>query len=179
MAGIGTHWASAANTPWRWWKREQYQGGTHTPFLISWPGHMGNRGGTMNADVADIVDVTPTLLDLAHVTPDTSKEPIDGISIAGVFKGQKIERNAPLFFEHYGARGILDGRWKLVSLAPEGPGHKRKTYRPWHLYDIATDRTEMHDLADAHPEIVARLDRDWKDWAKDVGAPHYDEPAES
>src|SRR3546814_8642391 len=73
MAGIGTHWASAANTPWRWWKREQYQGGTHTPFLISWPGHMGNRGGTMNADVADIVDVTPTLLDLAHVTPDTSR----------------------------------------------------------------------------------------------------------
>src|SRR3546814_4962299 len=43
MAGIGTHWASAANTPWRWWKRVQYQGGTHTPFLISWPGHMGNR----------------------------------------------------------------------------------------------------------------------------------------
>src|SRR3546814_15355805 len=107
MAGIGTHWASAANTPWRWWKREQYQGGTHTPFLISWPGHMGNRGGTMNADVADIVDVTPTLLDLAHVTPDTSQEPIDGISIAGVFKGQKIERNAPLFFEHYGARGKI------------------------------------------------------------------------
>src|SRR3546814_20619326 len=97
----------------------------------------------------------------------TSKEPIDGISIAGVFKGQKIERNAPLFFEHYGARGILDGRWKLVSLAPEGPGHKRKTYRPWHLYDIATDRTEMHDLADAHPEIVPRLDREWKEWGKD------------
>src|SRR3546814_13321512 len=45
MAGIGTHWASAANTPWRWWKREQYQGSTPTPFLISWPGHMGNRGG--------------------------------------------------------------------------------------------------------------------------------------
>src|SRR3546814_12595381 len=99
----------------------------------------------MNADVADIVDVTPTLLDLAHVTPDTSKEPIDGISIAGVFKGQKIERNAPLFFEHYGARGILDGRWKLVSIAPEGPGNKRTTYRPWHLYDIANDPTEMPD----------------------------------
>src|SRR3546814_20111197 len=48
MAGCGTHGASAANTPWRWGKREQYQGGTHTPFLISWPGHMGNRGGTMN-----------------------------------------------------------------------------------------------------------------------------------
>src|SRR3546814_14585195 len=99
-----------------------------------------------------------------------------GISMGGVFKGQKIERNAPLFFEHYGARGILDGRWKLVSLAPEGPGHKRKTYRPWHLYDIATDRTEMHDLADAHPANVTRPHRDWKEWPKDCGGPHYDEP---
>ncbi len=176
MAGIGTQWASAANTPWRWWKREQYQGGTHTPFLIAWPGHMGNRAGTSTDAVAHIVDVTPTLLDLARVTPDTSKEPIDGISIAGVFRGEKIARNAPLFFEHYGARGILDGRWKLVSLAPEGPEQKRKTYRPWHLYDLATDRTEMHDVASAHPEIVARLDREWKAWAKDVGAPHYAEP---
>src|SRR3546814_16172851 len=85
---------------------------------------MGNRGGTMNADVADIVDVTPTLLDLAHVTPATSKEPIDGISIAGVFKGQKIERNAPPSSEHSGPRGIPAGRGTRDSLAPPGPGNK-------------------------------------------------------
>lgn len=176
MAGIGTQWASAANTPWRWWKREQYQGGTHTPFLISWPGHMGNRAGTMNTEAADIVDITPTLLDLANVTPDIGKEPVDGVSIAGILEGRKIQRGAPLFFEHYGARGLLDGRWKLVSLAPEGPEQTRKTYRPWRLYDIASDPTEMHDVATVHPEIVARLAREWTDWAKDVGAPQYREP---
>jgi arylsulfatase len=176
MAGIGTQWASAANTPWRWWKREQYQGGTHTPFLIAWPGHMEGRAGTSTETVAHVVDVAPTLLDLADITPDTSNAPIDGVSMAGVLEGEKLARSAPLFFEHYGARGILDGRWKLVSLAPGGPENKRKAYRPWRLYDLSADPTEMHDVTAAHPEIVARLDREWKAWAEDVGAPHYAEP---
>ena len=41
--GIGAHWASAANTPWRLWKAESYQGGTHTPFMMSWPRGMKGK----------------------------------------------------------------------------------------------------------------------------------------
>ncbi|WNO53570.1 arylsulfatase [Stakelama saccharophila] len=177
MAGIGTQWASAANTPWRYWKREQYQGGTHTPFLFSWPGHMGDRAGTKTTEVAHIIDVTPTLLDLAGTKPHLKgKPPIDGVSFAGVLKGQPVERSQPLFFEHYAARGILDGNWKMVSLAPNG---RRKTYRPWHLYDMKTDRTEMHDVSAQHPEVAARLNREWLAWAQDVGVDIHAEPTEA
>src|SRR3546814_18682679 len=61
MAGIGTHWARAANAPWRWWTREQYQGGTHTPFLLLSPGHMANRGGHQIDIVPDTVAAPPTI----------------------------------------------------------------------------------------------------------------------
>lgn len=177
MAGIGTQWASAANTPWRWWKREQYQGGTHTPFLMSWPGHMGNLAGTTTAQLADIVDITPTLLDLAHVKPHLAgKLPIDGVSIASVFSGKPFNRAQPLFFEHYGARGILDGNWKLVSLAPSG---NHRNFLPWHLYDLSNDKTEIHDVGAQHPEIVARLDSKWAVWAKDVGVMLRGAPTEA
>jgi arylsulfatase len=97
MACIGAQWASAADTPWRYWKAESYQGGTHAPFLMSWPARIGAREGTRVREPAHIVDVTPTLLDLAGVTPRTDKAPIDGISLAGVFDGRLSPQAGPSF----------------------------------------------------------------------------------
>ena len=37
--------------------------------------------------------------------------------------------------------------------------------RPWELFDLATDRTELHDLSKAQPEQAARLEKLWRDWA--------------
>uniref|UniRef100_UPI0035CC3D93 arylsulfatase n=1 Tax=uncultured Sphingomonas sp. TaxID=158754 RepID=UPI0035CC3D93 len=168
MAGIGDLWAGAANTPWRYWKAESYQGGTHTPFLLSWPGHLGAREGTVVADAAHVIDVTPTLLELAHVAADrTTDVPIDGISLLPALQGRPVGRGRLLYTEHYGARAVSDGRWKLVSLAPGG----RRADLPWSLYDLSVDRTETRNIARAHPDIVARLDTAWAAWAKRVGVP--------
>ena len=49
-------------------------------------------------------------------------------------------------------------KWKITAVHPEGA---------WELYDIGADRTEMHNLADAHPEIVKRMAAQWERWAKD------------
>ena len=174
MAGIGTHWASAANTPWRWWKREQFGGGTRTPFLLSWPGHMGNRAGTVVSDTAHIIDITPTLLDLARSRPHLDgKPPIDGVSIRAVLEGGAVSRNKPLFFEHYGARAVIDGRWKMVSLAPD----RRGAYRAWQLYDLRADPTEMHEVAAVKLEVLVRLAHSWQSWARDMGITARPEPA--
>lgn len=167
MAGIGAYWASAANTPWRYWKAESYQGGTHAPFLFSWPKQMKGRQGRKIAEPTHIIDVTPTLLEIAGVTPRVDKAPIDGISLAGIFDDKAPPPVRPLFFEHYGARAVIDGRWKAVSLAPGG----KRPDLEWALYDLETDATETQDLRPIHPEIVARLDKLWMAWAKDVGVP--------
>jgi arylsulfatase A-like enzyme len=166
QTGIGAHWASAANTPFHWWKAESYQGGTHTPFMISWPAGMKGREGKAVDQGAHIIDVTPTLLELAGVTPSQKGSPMDGKSFAGALTGKPLPKIRPFFFEHYGARAVIDGEWKLVSLAPRGKVH---AYRQWALYDLATDRTETKDIAAAHPDIVDRLAKEWLGWADSVG----------
>ena len=56
---------------------------------------------------------------------------------------------------------VRDGRWKLIE---------------WHednsteLYDLEKDPSEAHDLAQIHPEIVARLRDKLSKWRNDVGA---------
>ena len=40
-----------------------------------------------------------------------------------------------------------------------------KANQPWELYDMATDRTEMHNLADKQPEKVKELAARWEAWA--------------
>lgn len=166
MATIGSFWASAANTPFHWWKAEACQGGTHTPFFLSWPGRLGIRENTEVTAGAHIIDVTPTLLDLAHVPARLpSTEPMDGISLAGAMSGETPVRHQPLFFEHEGSRAVIDGRWKLVARAP---GPNSPTFRPWELYDLDRDRTETRDLADRQPKIVARLRKAWGAWARSV-----------
>jgi arylsulfatase len=174
MATIGSYWASAANTPFRWWKAEAYQGGTHTPFFLSWPGHMGAQENRTIDDAAHITDVTPTLLELAHVTPRLpSDQPMDGISLAGALQGRPVTRSAPLFFEHEGSRAIIDGNWKLVARAP---GPTTPVFRPWELYNLSTDRTETHDVAAANPTVATRLVSAWDRWAKQVGVRRRVEP---
>jgi arylsulfatase A-like enzyme len=159
QTGIGAHWASAANTPFHWWKAESYQGGIHTPFFVSWPAAQRARGNRTVAQGAHIIDVTPTLLELAGITPSQKGAPMDGKSFAGALTGKPLPKPRPFFFEHYGARAVIDGQWKLVSLAPQGGGGK--PYHAWALYDLATDRTETRDLAAAHPEIATRLAGEW------------------
>ena len=46
--------------------------------------------------------------------------------------------------------------------------------RAWELYDIVDDRTELHDLAPAHPDVVADLAADWDRWAERVGVIPWD-----
>lgn len=175
MATIGSYWASAANTPFHWWKAEAYQGGTHTPFFLSWPGHMGAAENTTVADAAHITDVTPTLLALAHVRPHLpSTAPMDGVSLAGTLTGGRVVRTQPLFFEHEGSRAIIEGKWKLVARAP---GPTTPVFRPWELYDLSTDRTETRNVAAANPAVATRLIAAWNGWAKQVGVRERVEPS--
>ncbi len=41
--------------------------------------------------------------------------------------------------------------------------------KQWELYDLAKDRTEVNNLAAAHPEKVKELAAKWETWAARVG----------
>ena len=72
------------------------------------------------------------------------------------FDGQRCSGRS-LFWEHEGNRAMRQGEWKLVAKAPAGK---------WELYDMARDRTEMHDLASVEPDRLQSMAGEWEAWAK-------------
>jgi arylsulfatase A-like enzyme len=128
--------------------------------IVHWPeGIAQELNNTILENPGFLPDIVETCLDVAKA-PRPSTINSDGQSFAGLLKGeQPTSRSAPLCVEHEGNRIARDGKWKLVSFFN----------KPWELFDLDNDRSESTNLAASHPEIVARLDADYRRWANRVG----------
>ena len=156
---VGSGWANASNTPWRLYKHYNHEGGISSPCIIQWPDGL-KHVGIIDHHPAHLIDLMPTLLEAAGLTYPGQLQgrqtiALPGRSILPLLSGDPVEPRA-LFFEHEGNRAIIDGRWKLTALRGQ----------EWRLFDMEQDRTELVDLAAKHPEIVARLVRQWEKWAE-------------
>ena len=66
-------WAMAFNTPFKMWKRYEFNGGTSDPCIISWPAGMKARG-EIREQYHHAIDLVPTILDVLGVeAPETIK----------------------------------------------------------------------------------------------------------
>lgn len=158
---VGLNWATLQNTPFSFFKHYAEEGGIATPMIASWPAGIAPKvRGTMVRDPGHLVDVMPTLAELAGARYPVRFDghdirPMSGRSFAAAFEGEALQRSVPIFWEHEGNKAVRDGRWKLVA----------QLGAPWRLYDMNADRTETRDLAAKHPEIAVRMAKQWQDWA--------------
>lgn len=169
---VGSGWANTSNTPWRMYKHFNHEGGIAVPCIIHWPEGAKGLSGVIDDTPTHLIDLVPTFLDVTRLSetdsrPEVIETPppkvqtasaeieLPGTSLAPLLRSQSLVERT-LFFEHEGNRAVRQGRWKLVALR----------HRPWELYDILSDRTEMNDLAAQHPEMVRRLSEAWEHWAE-------------
>lgn len=159
-------WANVSNTPLRKFKHYVHEGGISTPLIAHWPAVI-RRAGVVST-VGHEMDIMPTILEAAGVQYPTAYNglpiiPCEGISLVPTFSGKPLQRTA-LYWEHEMNRAVRMGKWKLVSEADLKNGHYRSF--PWELYDMNSDRSELHNLADKNPGLVSRMSAMWDDYAK-------------
>ena len=161
-------WANASNTPFRKYKVWDYEGGIHTPMIAYWPAVIKEKGGITD-QVGHIIDIMATFADVAGATyPSTfggkAITPLEGKSLLPVFQGREREGHEALYWQIANGRhrAIRKGNWKLIS---------RSSRDPWELYDLETDKTELHDLSGKYPEVVDELSKMWEAWAVRCGIP--------
>ncbi|MCG5220334.1 arylsulfatase [Streptosporangium sp. KLBMP 9127] len=161
-ASYGAAWANLSNTPFRLYKRWVHEGGIATPFIVHWPAG-GLLAGRIVRTPFQLTDVLPTLLGAAGVDypreyPGREALPPEGRTMLPALRGAPVP-DTSLFWEHLGNAAVRRGRWKLV----------REHAGPWELYDMDTDRSELTDLAERRPELVAELAIAYQCWAQRIG----------
>ncbi|QVY66084.1 sulfatase [Polaribacter sp. Q13] len=177
-------WWKGSNDPWRGFKREQWEGGTHVQFMMRWPAKI--KAGQTREELVSSLDVLTTSLAAAGI-----KEPknahLDGVNILPVFKSDtKNEVNSTLFWagSHLdviqGNKGkkiklpykpdnapptwaVRSGDWKLVQMM-------EKKGKPL-LFNLKNDPTESKDVADENENLVRKLTKEFNVWFKDMTPP--------
>ena len=147
---LGPGWSNMCNTPFRRHKTWVHEGGTCTPFIAHWPNGFESRGELRQTN-GHIIDVVPTILDLAGISIDSiGKVSLPGHSLRPVFKEERDDER-PVWFYHEGNRALRVGEWKLVAANNE----------PWELYNLLTDRTESNNLAPGNADKVIEMEKQW------------------
>ncbi|HWE13925.1 MAG TPA: choline-sulfatase [Solirubrobacteraceae bacterium] len=124
-----------------WYKMSFLEHSARVPLIVRRPGAAA-RGGRLGAPVS-LLDVAPTLLELAGLPADAIAGEADGASLAPALRDPGVGVDHPVISEYH-AEGvqapsamIRSGHHKLI-ISLEDPDL---------LYDLRADPRELHDLA--------------------------------
>lgn len=166
---LGPGWAYGLAAPFRLMKGYQTQGGVLSPLIIKPPLGWSKPKGYVRTP-AHVMDLMPTFVEIAgavHPGPQSKGEilSMQGRSMVPLMQGDGVERFEQRGFgaELFGIRSYRLGNWKILKLPPPYGNGK------WQLYDISSDPGELIDLADKHPDRLAKLSKRWQAFAAENG----------
>lgn len=149
--GNDTVWKEfKTNGAFRGYKRDLTEGGIRVPFIARWPGKIPAH--STSDELISFQDMMPTFAQLAGTAiPDN----IDGVSVVDALMGNPLETPHQYLYWDYGHnrdrydQAIRLGKWKGIR---HGVGNDLE------LYDLSQDPGEANNVADQHPDVVARID---------------------
>ncbi len=148
----------ADNTPLRGFKQDDYEGGIHVPFIVSWPRRL--KAGAKCAAPVISLDILPTALAAAGIAPPEDGR-LDGKNMLPAIEGKTEQLHAYLCWNSGdGKWAIRQGDWKLVAV-------KAKV----ELFNLKEDPGETADLAGKLPETVKRLAKTYDTWLDGMAEP--------
>ena len=163
---LGKDWANVANTPFRYYKNDCYEGGINTPLIVYWPKGIKNKfqGKIFKERVKHFIDIMPTVVELSEAKYPTQFNgkkifPMAGDSFAGVLKNgdEKRPLDKILYWQWNKGKGIRVGDWKLVWHNI----HKKDNAA---LYNMNENRSETANLKNKYPKKVKQLEELYTKW---------------
>ena len=132
--------------------------------------------GAITDAFTSVMDVLPTVLDLAGVSPPGNtfrgrdvvlprgKSWVPHLSSGDYARSSVYDGGIDIFgWEFLNHKAIRKGKWKAVWMsAPRGRD-------AWELYDVDGDRSEMFDLALKHPNVLEELVFHWEQYYSETG----------
>ncbi len=163
------------NAPLAEGKGWMYEGGTREPLIVKWPG-VTEPGSICDVPVTS-PDFYPTFLEMAGLKP-IREQHADGESLLPLLKGNGSLKRSAIFwhYPHYGNQGgtpgssVRCGDYKLIEFFEDGR---------LELYNLRSDASEKHNLAQEEPERAKELKAMLAEWRVRVEAkipernPHY------
>jgi arylsulfatase A-like enzyme len=159
LGGTDTDFFQSANG-FRGRKGALYEGGVRVPLIVRWKKHIQEK--SVSDRVTGFEDWMPTFLELLGAKESAPRD-IDGISFAPTLFG-KSQAARPFLYREFAAyngwQSVRIDDWKGVRhpLNPKGKNAPKKNLAV-ELYDLKTDSAETRDVAKAHPDIVARMEK--------------------
>ncbi len=138
-----------SNGPLRGLKFSLYEGGIRVPMIARWRGRIPSE--TESTLVSDFADMFPTFAELAGAAP-LGAAGVDGVSLVPTLTGRpdQQKRRDHYYWEAAPQQAVRRGDWKAYRPAPD---------KPLELYHLSNDLGETTNVAKAHPEVAASLER--------------------
>ena len=165
-------WSWAFDTPFDWFKQNASRlGGINQNMVVSWPARIKDKGA-LREQFVHVIDVVPTILEAAGISPPEMVDgilqaPIEGTSFLYTFDAANAKvpsRHKTQYFEMMGQWALYDDGWMLstkVNRAPWeafGPANTNPLdNQTFELYNLAKSFNQTEDLAAKYPEKVAEM----------------------
>ena len=158
--------------PWRGVKRDQWEGGHRTPFIVKWPGKI--KPASTSDQITSLTDIFATCAAIsgAEFPNEAAEDSHNMLPVLDGTQGDKPVRPYMLQQTMSLALSVRRGDWKLLDHKGSGGNNYTrggewgmKQYAipnndpdsPGQLYNLATDPGEKDNLYSKHPEIVREL----------------------
>ncbi|MGF1760110.1 sulfatase [Photobacterium sagamiensis] len=154
-----------------WTKHSNYEEAVKIPLIFKMPGKI--KPNTSTTQLAETVDIYPTLTSLAGITQSKAEQSLDGEDLVPVLEDseKRLSNYAyhvwPQLGGKYVGYAIRTEQYRMVKWAIN---KKKGTKYKYELYDYQNDPLETKNIAKENPEVVKELERILDAQPKPVGA---------
>ncbi|MCA9167823.1 MAG: sulfatase [Planctomycetales bacterium] len=142
-----------------WTKHTNYEQATRIPIIVCAPTNV--TPGAVTEQLAESVDMYPTLAALAELPQPTVPQRLDGISLLPVLQdpAARVRDHAyHVYPKQKMGRAIRTSRYRLVEWKRHyGAKNDEQRRVEYEMYDYEADPHESRNLAVQHPEVVETL----------------------